>query len=101
MCRLRARRSLSLCQYGDGPFDRQIGFGTHSVCPCKFDGDCDGDGTCKWTLRRDRRLYSLNVRYIAEEVVDKAYELLDHYDMRQVVQVVGLKDVDAIFRDKR
>ena len=31
------------CANGDGPFDRENGFGTHSVCQCKFDGDCDGD----------------------------------------------------------
>ena len=37
---------------GDGPFGRQVGFRTNSVCQCKFDGDCDGDGdgTCKRTL---------------------------------------------------
>ena len=38
------------CANGDGPFDRQIWFGAHSVCQCKFDGDCEGDGTCKPTL---------------------------------------------------
>ena len=43
----------------------------------------------------------MNIRYIVEEVVDKAYELLDRYDMRQVVQVVGLSDVHTIFTDKR
>ena len=32
------------CANGDGP----IGFGTHSVHQCKFDGDADG--TCKRTL---------------------------------------------------
>ena len=34
------------CVNGDGPFDGQIGFGTHSVRQCKF----DGDGTCKRIL---------------------------------------------------
>ena len=40
------------CANDEGPFDRQIGFRTHSVCQCKFDGDCDGDGngTCKRTF---------------------------------------------------
>ena len=28
---------------GDGPFDGQIGFETHSACQCKFDGGRDGD----------------------------------------------------------
>ena len=43
------------CADGDGPFDGQIGVGTHSVRQCKFDvdGDCDGDGDrdcmCKCT----------------------------------------------------
>ena len=36
-------------------FNRQIGFRTHSVCQCKFDGVCDGDGDGdglrKWTLK--------------------------------------------------
>ena len=34
------------CAKGDGPFDRQIGFGTHSVRKCNFDGD--GDMTTTW-----------------------------------------------------
>ena len=42
------------CVNGDGPFDRQTGFRTHSVCQCKFDGGFDGDGDregmCKRTL---------------------------------------------------
>ena len=42
------------CANSDGLFDQQIGFGTHSVCQCKVDDGCDGDGdgngTCKWTL---------------------------------------------------
>ena len=36
-------------------FNRQIGFRTHSVRQCKFDGVCDGDGDgdglCKYTLK--------------------------------------------------
>ena len=46
-------QSLTLCQWW-WTFDGQIGFRTHSVCQCKFDGGCDGDGdrdvTCKRTL---------------------------------------------------
>ena len=38
------------CVNGDGLFDGQIGFGTYSVRQCKFEGDCDGDGTCKRIL---------------------------------------------------
>ena len=37
-------KSLSLRQWCDRP----IGFGTHSVHQCKFDGD--EDGTCKRTI---------------------------------------------------
>ena len=36
--------SQSPCANGDGLFNGQIRFRTHSVCQCKFDGDCDGDG---------------------------------------------------------
>ena len=43
------------CTDGDGPFDGQIGFRTHSIHQCKFDSDCDRDGyrdgACKGTLR--------------------------------------------------
>ena len=48
----------------DGLFDGQIGYGTHSVCQCKYhsEGDGDGDGTCKWTL-------NLNVCYNCATIV--------------------------------
>ena len=40
------------CHNANGPFDGQIGFGTHSVRQCEF------DGTCKWTFRSGgRRVY--------------------------------------------
>ena len=43
------------CANGDRRFDGQIGFRTHSVRQCKFEGDCDrdgdGDSMCKQTLR--------------------------------------------------
>ena len=58
MYRLRAwvRHRQSFCACGDRLFDGQIGFGTHYIHQCKFDGDCDGDGDgdgmCKWTLIR-------------------------------------------------
>ena len=29
----------------------KLGSETHFVHQCKFHGDCDGDGTCKWTLK--------------------------------------------------
>ena len=32
------------CANGDARFDGQIGYRIHSVRPCKFDGDRDGDG---------------------------------------------------------
>ena len=32
------------CAYGNGAFDREIGFETHSVHYMKFDGDVDGNG---------------------------------------------------------
>ena len=42
------------CVNGEGLFDSQTGFGTHSACQCKFEGDRDEDGngdeTCKQTL---------------------------------------------------
>ena len=42
------------CVNGEGLFDSQTGFGTHSACQCKFEGDRDvsgnGDDTCKWIL---------------------------------------------------
>ena len=48
---------------GDVPFDRQIGFGTHSVHQCKFDGDCDGDGDgggmCKQTFRIQKSIFRI------------------------------------------
>ena len=41
------------CVNGEGLFDSQTGFGTHSACQCKFEGDRDdsgnGDDTCIWT----------------------------------------------------
>ena len=45
------------CANGNEPFDGQIGFGTYSVIQCKFDGDGDGEGICKWTFKRTA-LYS-------------------------------------------
>ena len=33
----KATVSVYHCTNSDGPFDRQIGFGTHSVHQCKFD----------------------------------------------------------------
>ena len=41
------------CVNADGPFYRQIGFGTHPINPCKFDGNCnwDGNGACKRSLK--------------------------------------------------
>ena len=35
-----------------------------------------------------------------EEFTDKAYELLDRYDMKQSIQAVGLKDVDKVYQDQ-
>ena len=29
----------------------KLGSETHFVHQCKFHGDCEGDGTCKWTLK--------------------------------------------------
>ena len=40
--RLRFRQILYLCVSGEGPFDGQIGSGTHSDRQCRFDGDGDG-----------------------------------------------------------
>ena len=44
---------------GNGPFDRQTEFRTHSVHQCKFDGDCDGDGggICKRTFRMQKSIF--------------------------------------------
>ena len=54
------------CGNGDGLFDEQIGFGTHSVRQCKFDGDCDGDGdgggTCKWTWYMSLQMYPAQLK---------------------------------------
>ena len=47
--------SLSPSVNGEGPLDRQIGFGAHSACQCKFDGD--GEWTGVGTVRVNRPLH--------------------------------------------
>ena len=44
---------------------------------------------------------SLFCRFLIEEFVDKAYELLDKYDMRQSVEVLGLDGIHKVFEDSR
>ena len=74
--RLRARHR-QICANGNGPFDREIGFLTHSVCQtvCRrshnVNFDRHGDSTCKQALRiktsklqmwhecSDRAIYSI------------------------------------------
>ena len=48
------------CVNGDISFDRQNGFGTHSVHQCKFESD--RDGTCKRTLIRKIPHSAISVR---------------------------------------
>ena len=54
---------------GDGPFNGQIGFRTHSVHQCKFDCDCDFDGdgdvddACKWTLKSEKHRTGYRIQF--------------------------------------
>ena len=54
------------CVNGDGLFDRQIGFRTHSVHQCKFDRDYDGDGSVNGPLQQE-----VNKKHSREKVLVK------------------------------